>query len=74
MPDPLMTPRRLRDMARTAPPEPPIAQEPDADDAGLRCPECGASLSLKAVSNRPPAPPAAGRMMGGAVMDEGGEG
>lgn len=63
--DPLMTPRRQRDLARQAAPD-PAAQapmpEPDTDDAGgpaLTCPNCGTSLSLKAVASGPATPPQA---------------
>lgn len=69
---PLMTPRRQRDLARQqAPVDPPPT--PPVDDASgpmLSCPQCGASLSLKAVSAggpgpaAPPAPPSGGSPFG----------
>jgi hypothetical protein len=59
----LMTPRRQRDLARQSAPDPMAAPmtEPDTDDAGgpaLTCPNCGTSLSLKAVASGPATPQA----------------
>lgn len=63
---PLETPRRLRDVARMhaqtsadAPPASPAPAPAPADGHMMTCPECGAALSLKAVStgSAPPAMP-----------------
>lgn len=58
--DALMTPRRQRDLARSAAPVPdptaPPAPDANTDSDDLVCPNCGTPLTLKAVAAPKAAP------------------